>query len=53
MNIIYVHSRKILNLFARALETARKASLWRVQINAHVYCAYPQCQKVQNNDQII
>jgi hypothetical protein len=31
---IYVHCRKIYNLFARALETDRRASLWqRVQIN--------------------
>jgi hypothetical protein len=27
-NGIYVHCRKIYNLFARALETARKSSLW-------------------------
>ena len=30
---IYVHCRKIYNLFVQALETGRKASLWRVQIN--------------------
>ena len=30
---IYVHCRKIYNLFVQALEIGKKASLWRVQIN--------------------
>ena len=41
---IYVHCRKIYNLFAQAFDTGGKATLWRDFIL--------QFQKVQNNCQI-
>ena len=43
---IYLHCRKIYNLFLRALETGRKANLWRVQVNfIFVYYVYPAISK--------
>ena len=66
INTIYVHCRKIYNLFARALETDRRASLWRAFLayfaaSANSFYIQRQCtyivfilryQKVQNNCQI-
>ena len=37
---IYVHCRKIYNLFAQAIETGRKASLLYLT-TMYVYCVYP------------
>jgi hypothetical protein len=47
---IYVHCRKIYNLFVQAFDTGGKATPWR---NVLVYILFIlQCQKVQNNSQI-
>ena len=49
---IYVHCRKIYNLFARALETDRRASLFRSECKLilysttmYIYCVYPAISK--------
>ena len=38
INTTYVHCRKIYNLFARALESGKKASLWRAFITCFAEC---------------
>jgi hypothetical protein len=45
---IYVHCRKIYNLFVQAFDTGGKATLWRDFLVVFIL----QFQKVQNNCQI-
>jgi hypothetical protein len=47
---IYVHCRKIYNLFVQAFDTGGKATLWRDFLVYIVFIL--QFQKVQNNCQI-
>jgi hypothetical protein len=64
---IYVHCRKIYNLFVRALETGRKTIIWQAFLacfasSTNQFYIYRQCvyivfilqyQNVQNNCQIV